>query len=126
MTGRDVIIIRNTLEEMIHPQTSAKLFMDNTTSSVIVNDTIKQQKSRAMNMRYFWICDPKTFKNFFIAWKSGQENIEDYFTKHHHVKHHKRVRPIYIQTEKTPRTVLLVLLKPDLQRCVDPADSKME
>ena len=36
------------------------------------------------------------------------------------------VRPIYLQTDKTPRTVPLVLLDPDLKGYVDPADSKME
>ena len=69
---------------------------------------------------------PKTLKNFLIVWKSGQENLAEYFTKNHSVKHHKRVHHIYLQTDKTPRTVALVLLKPDLQGCFDPADSKME
>ena len=69
-----------------------------------------------MNMRYFWICD---FKLFLIAWKARQENLAEYFTKRHSVKHHKRVRPIYLQTYKTPWTVPLVLLNPSLQGCVD-------
>ena len=46
-----------------------------------------------------------------IPWKSGQENLADYFTKHHYVKHHKMVRLIYLQTDKAPHTVPLVLLK---------------
>ena len=61
----------------------------------------------------------KNPKNFLITWKSVQENLVDYFTKHHYEKHHKRVRPIYIYTDKTPRSVPLVLLKPLLQGCVD-------
>ena len=79
-----------------------------------------------MNMRYFWIRDQKTFKNFLIEWKAGQENLAESFTKHHSIKHHKRACPIYLQTYKTPRTVPLVLLKPYLKGCVDTADSKME
>ena len=71
---------------------------------------------------YSW---PKNFKNI-IAWKSGQINLADYFKKLHSVKHHKRVRPVYLQTDKTTQTVLLILLQPDLKGCVDPADSKME
>ena len=54
------------------------------------------------------------------------KNLADDFTKHHFVKHHKRVRPIYLQTYKTPRTVPLVLLKPALQGCVDTENPKME
>ena len=62
-------------------------------------------------------------KNNLIAWKSGQENLAEYFTKHNYEKHHKRVRPIYLRLDKTPRSVPLVLLKPALHGC---ADSKME
>ena len=61
-----------------------------------------------MTMRYFWIHDQKTFKQFLIAWKSGQENISDYYTKHHYAKHHKKIHPIYLHTDKVPQPVLLV------------------
>ena len=64
---------------------------------------------------------PKNLKNFLIAWKSGEENLAEYF-----IKHHKRVRTIHMQTDKTPRKVPLVILKPDLKGCVDPKDSNIE
>ena len=67
-----------------------------------------------------------TLKIFLIAWKAGQENLSDYFTKHHSIKQHKRVRPIYLQTDKMSQTLPTVLLNPSLQGCVDPEDSKME
>ena len=54
------------------------------------------------------------------------KNLSAYFTKHHYVKHHKNVRPIYLQTDKIPRIVPLVLLKPALKGCVDTEDSNME
>ena len=78
-----------------------------------------------MNMRYFWIRDQKTLTKFLIVWKSRQENPADYFTRHYYVKHHKMVCSIYLLTDKTPRIVIFVLLKPDLQGCVDPEYSKM-
>ena len=111
---------------MGHPHTIKQRFTDNTTAARIDNDTIKQHQSHATNVRYFWISDQKPSRDFLIEWKSGQENIAKYFTKHHYVRHHKRVRPIYIQTYKTTWTIPLVLLKPDLQGCVDPEDSNME
>ena len=58
--------------------------------------------------------------------KSEQECLATYFTKHHSAKHHKRLLTIYIQTGKTSRSVLVVLLKMTLQECVDPADLNME
>ena len=68
---------------------------------------------------------PKTYKNLNEC-KEVQENLADYFTKYHYIKHHKMVRPIYLQAYKMPGTVLLVLLNPELQGCVDPVDSNME
>ena len=68
----------------------------------------------------------KTVKTFLVAWKVRQENPTNYFTKHYSAKHHKRVRRIYLHTDKTPRSVPLILLKPEIQGYVDPVDSKME
>ena len=73
--GKDVIIIRNTLEEMVHPHPITEGFTYNTTASVNKN-TINQQQSRAMNMRCFWIRDQKILKNFLVAWKSGQKTLQ--------------------------------------------------
>ena len=77
-----------------------------------------------MNMRYFWIRDQKHLKL-----SHCMENKEKQFRisyKKHYEKHHKRVRSTYLHTDKTPRSVPLVLLKQALQGCVDPSDSKME
>ena len=47
-------------------------------------------------------------------------------TKHHSVKKSKSMRPIYLYVDKSPRKVPLILIKPDLQKFVDPVDSKVE
>ena len=99
--------------------------MENKTVSGISNNTIKQQQSCAINMRYFGIRDQKMLENFLIAWKSGQENPADCFTKHHFENHHKCVCLIYLQTNKTPHSVPLVLIQTYLQGYVDPEDSNI-
>ena len=86
---------------MVHPHPITKVCTGNKTASEISNNTIKQQRSRATNMRYFCIRDQKTLKHFLIAWKAGQENIADYFTNNNNANHHKRVCTIYIHTDKT-------------------------
>ena len=48
------------------------------------------------------------------------------FYKTSFYKHHKRVRPIYLHTDKTPWIVPLALRNTSLQGSVDTADSKME
>ena len=80
-----------------------------------------------MDIQYSWIIDQKIcFFLFLIAWKVGQENIAEIITKHHSTKLHKFVCPFYLHTDKTPRSVLLVFLQPDLQGYVDSVYSKME
>ena len=50
-------ILRITLAEMGHPQPPTPIHCDNSTAVGIANDTVKQQQSRAMEMRYFWVTD---------------------------------------------------------------------
>jgi hypothetical protein len=49
--------LRATLTEMGHTQPPTPLRTDNSTASRISNETIKQKRSKAMDMRYHWITD---------------------------------------------------------------------
>eukprot|EP00957_Ditylum_brightwellii_P157246 11967520-Ditylum_brightwellii.AAC.1 len=88
---------------MGHPQLPTPLHADNSTAVGIANKTIKPQKSRAMNMQYFWLLDQVKLKNFNVSWHPGQENLADYPTKHHTGHRHQHVRPYYIHTTGSPR-----------------------
>eukprot|EP00957_Ditylum_brightwellii_P063550 4823763-Ditylum_brightwellii.AAC.1 len=57
LNAQQGIAMRWTLEEMGHPQPPTPLHSDNSTAVGIANQTIKQHRSRLMNMRYFWILD---------------------------------------------------------------------
>ena len=81
---------------MGYPQTTTTIVTDNSTASGIANDTIKQQRSRAIDMRYHWIRDRVVQGQFKVTWKPGKENKADYYTKHHAGAHHQRVRPQYL------------------------------
>ncbi len=50
-------VIRLVIEELGHPQPPTPIHIDNTTTVGIVNNTIKQQCSHAIEMRYFWLLD---------------------------------------------------------------------
>jgi hypothetical protein len=52
------------LEELRNPQPLTPIHIDNTTTVGIVNNTIKCQQSRAMEMRYFWLLDSEVQKLF--------------------------------------------------------------
>jgi hypothetical protein len=55
---------RVTLTELGHIQPTTPLRTDNSTSSGIMNKTIKQKRSKAMDMRYHWLTDIVHKKQF--------------------------------------------------------------
>ena len=88
--------MRTALEEMGHPQPATPICTDNTTAHDLVADRIKQRRSRAFDMRYFWVRDRVKQGQFHIYWRPGLFNLADYFTKHHPTSHHRRMRNIYL------------------------------
>mgnify|MGYP003316164995 FL=1 len=57
LNAQEARIIRLTLAELGHPQPPTPIHIDNSTCVGIVNNTIKRQRPRAMEMRYFWLLD---------------------------------------------------------------------
>ncbi|GAX19836.1 hypothetical protein FisN_11Lu298 [Fistulifera solaris] len=55
--GKEACPIRTALEEMNHPQPATPIVTDNSTASGIANDTVKQKRSKAMDMHFYWIHD---------------------------------------------------------------------
>ena len=88
--------IRTCLEEMGYPQPSTPIKTDNSTAAGIVNSSIRQKKSKAMDMRFYWIKDRVSQKHFLVYWESGLSNKGDYYTKHFPASHHVHVRPQYV------------------------------
>jgi hypothetical protein len=115
LNAQEAKILRLTLHELGHPQPPTPIHIDNTTTVGIVNNTIKRQRSRAMEMRYFWLLDGKTQKYFKFYYMPGQENLGDYPSKHHTADIHQHVRPYYVHTETSP-TILPRALKPSIRR----------
>jgi hypothetical protein len=81
--------LRVTLTEMGHTQPPTPLRTDNSTAFGILNETIKQKRSKAMEMRYHWLTDRVRQKQFDVYWRPGRENLSDYHTKYHSAQHHK-------------------------------------
>ena len=81
---------------MGHPQPATPMKTDNQTATGILNGTIKQRCSKAIDMRFYWLKDRQEQGQFDIKWVPGKYNLADYFTKHHPGSHHCRVRPIYL------------------------------
>ncbi|CAJ1934140.1 unnamed protein product [Cylindrotheca closterium] len=103
INGQEAIPERVTLAELGHPQGPTPLTTDNATANGIANDSIKQKRSKAMDMRFFWIRDRVRQGHFHVYWTKGSLNLSDYVTKHHPGKHHRRVRPAYFHTPTSNR-----------------------
>ena len=103
LNAMEAKIIRLTLEEMGHPQPPTPIHVDNTTAVGIVNNTIKRQRSRAMNMRYFWLLCQEAQRILHVRYHPGQENLGDMPTKNHNGAQTQRSRPFYLQTKQSPR-----------------------
>ena len=119
LNAKEAKIMRLTLEELGHPQPPTPIHIDNSTTVGIVNNTIKRQKSRSMEMRYFWLLDGKVQQLFSFQYHPGFENLADYPSKSHPGTHHQAVRNYYLHTPTSPR-FLERAAKPSKRRgCVD-------
>jgi hypothetical protein len=111
-------IVRLILEELGHSQPPTPIHCDNKTAAGIANDSVKRQRSRAMEMRYFWICDQVKHGHVKVEWHPGLENLGDYLSKHHEEKQHIKVRPIYLHTKDSPRILPRAPAPSVLRGCV--------
>ena len=91
-------MLRTTLSEMGHPQPATAIQTDNAVASGIANDKVKQRRSKAIDMRFYWIKDHVKNGELLIHWRQGIDNNADYFTKHHSPSHHRLLRSHYLQT----------------------------
>jgi len=111
--AQDGAMLRTTLTELGHPQPATLIQTDNAVADGIINDRVKQRRSKAIDMRFYWVRDRVRQGQFCIHWKKGSENLADYFTKHHPPAHHKAMRPTYLQSPEpahrsTPREGVLM------------------
>jgi hypothetical protein len=105
--------IRIALEELGFPQPATPIQTDNSTACGIANDTVKQRRSKAIDMRFYWIKDRVRQGHFFVYWKPGKINQADYFTKHHPPSHHQEMRPLYLLPESNNRFAALATIDED-------------
>ena len=103
MNAQELIPLRVTCEELGHPQPATPMRTDNTTACGLLNKKYKQNRSKANDMRFWWLVDRADQNQFQIYWDKSETNLADYFTKHHPGSHHRQVRPIYTQQQDTPR-----------------------
>lgn len=105
INSKEAIKLKRTLEAMEHKQPPVDITTDNETAEGIVKQTIRQNKSHAMNMQYFWVMDQQKEGNINVSWKPGNVNKVNYFTKHFYGSYDKKVRPIYLYEPDSPKYI---------------------
>ena len=111
MNAQELSPMRTTLEELGHPQPPTPLRTDNSTADGIMNRTIKQKQSKAMDKRFYWLQDRVEQGEFRVFWAPGKDKLANYYTKYHSPATHRRLRRTYTYIEgKSPTT---------LQGCVE-------
>ena len=96
--SKEAVHLRQTVEFLGHPQPPTPIRTDNQVACGFANDTMKVKKSKAMDMRYYWIQDCSTQGQIRIYWAPGATNLGDYHTKHHPPAHHKESRTLFLHT----------------------------
>ena len=81
--------LRTTIHKLGHIQPLTPLKTDNSTAGGILNSTSRQQRLKAIDMRFYWLRDHVEQGQFNVYWAPGTLNFADYFTKHYSPAHHK-------------------------------------
>jgi hypothetical protein len=81
INAKEGAVLRITLEEQGHPQPPTPMDTYNTTATGYSNGTIKQKRTKAIDMRFYWIKDRLKQGQFNVFWGRGYQNLADYFKK---------------------------------------------
>ena len=102
------IPIRQTLEEMGHPQPPTPTQTDNSTAHSLIANKIRPKALKSMEMRFNFLKCRQAQQQFRFYWRPGTQNLADYFTKHHAPSHHINTRPLYLTNPNDPEYTKLL------------------
>ena len=96
VNAREAVPVRRTLIEMGHPQPRTPMQTDNSAAHSVVTNNVQPKRTKAMDMRFYWLRCRDAQGQFRYYWRPGSVNLADYFTKHHPASHHIQTRPVFI------------------------------
>jgi hypothetical protein len=104
--AQGAVPLRNTLAAIGFPQGPTTAVTDNTVAKGIADGTIKQKRSRAINIAYHWVRDQVTEGAFTVRWDKGSDNLADYQTKAVPISDFRAIKATYQDTHQAPRDTL--------------------
>ena len=96
ITAREMIPLRNALEEMGWKQPKSPIQTDNSTANGFINDSIIQHRLKMIWMRLHWLRCRAAQDQFCFYWNKGSTNLADYHTKHHPPAYHFAHRATHV------------------------------
>ncbi len=64
LNAKEAAYLRQILAEMGHPQPQTPIQTNNSTAEGVINHKIQPKQTKAINMRFHWLCDCKTQGQF--------------------------------------------------------------
>ena len=109
IAAQESVPIGTCLEELGHPQPTTPIQVDNTTAAVFANKTLKQKRSKAIDMRFYWIQDRCQQEQFHIFWQPGRSTSGIIIQNITRPPTTSKIRPAILNTSKkqgvlNPRT----------------------
>ena len=92
VNAREAVPMRQTLQEMGHPQPKTPMQTDNIATQQVVTNNVQPKRTKSMDKNFHWLRDRAAQQQFCYYWRPGPKNLADYHTKHHPGKHHQNMR----------------------------------
>jgi hypothetical protein len=97
LNAKMAVQLRNTLADLGYPQDATLIVCDNQCAVGIANDSITQNRMKAMDMRWNWVRDRVNQGQFKVEWRKGEYNLADYFTKSQPTERHLSSVPFLVR-----------------------------
>jgi hypothetical protein len=78
---------------MGHKQPRTPIQTDKSTALGVVTNNIQPQRTKSLDMRFYWLRCRDAQGQFKFYWRPGPTNLDNYWTKHHPASHHIEKRP---------------------------------
>jgi hypothetical protein len=125
INAKTAVSMQQMLIKLGHPQPRTPMQTDNATAHTLLTNKILPKALKVMQMHFHWLWCHNTQGQFRYYWRTGTQNLADYFTKHHPATHHKTVRPTILTAVNNPKYRKLFVTSPTTKIPVPPTKTSV-
>ena len=105
LAAQEAVNLRNILQDLGYSQSPTNILCDNACAVGLATNTVKQRRSKSIDMRFHWIRDRIEQNQFTVNWRKGALNLADFFTKILPVATHKLLMPLLVTIPPARNTI---------------------